>query len=80
MAKNWQIVTHYYRESLLVRTNRAVHANSAVLRCVDHMQHNHYGADVAEVFDDGDGTLHAVITHSVIGRIEIVFKREVTND
>jgi hypothetical protein len=41
------------------------------------LQHNDYGATVAEVFDARSGDLHAVITHSVLGKINIVFKRDV---
>ena len=71
------IVTHYYEGKQLVKSNRAIYANSAVLRCVDHMQLNHYGADAAEVFDDGNGVLHAVVTRSKEDKITIVYKREV---
>ena len=71
------IETHYYNRKELVKTTRAVYANSAVLHCVNHMQMNHYGATVAEVFDGGTGTLHAVVTRSKADRIEIIFKREV---
>lgn len=71
------IQTTFYQGRTVVKVNTAVHANSAVLRCVDHMQLNHYSATAAEVFDNQSGVLHAVIHRSVTGRITIIYKREV---
>jgi hypothetical protein len=71
------IQTSYFFRSDLVKTNNAKHANSAVLRCVDHMQLNHYGATSAEVFDNQTGELHAVVARSMDSKITILFKREV---
>lgn len=71
------IQTVYYFRKEVVKVNYAVHANSAVLRCVDHMQLNHYGATLAEVFDNNTATLHAVVKRSMDGTIYIIFKREV---
>lgn len=71
------ITTSYYRGRELVKTNYAVHANRAVLRCVDHLQLNSYHATHAEVFDSLDGVLHAVTKRRLNGDIEILFKREV---
>lgn len=71
------IQTVYRRGKKLLRVNNAKYANSAVLRCVDHMQTNDYGATLAEVYDSVTGVLHAVITHSSVGKISILFKREV---
>lgn len=71
------IQTVYYHRGATVKINMAAHANSAVLRCVDHMQLNHYGANVCEVFDNKTGELHAVITRNIKGNIDIVFKRVV---
>jgi hypothetical protein len=70
------IQTVYYQGRVVVKTNRAGHANSAVPRCVDHMQLNRYQAQVAEVFDMRSGVLHAVIRRNVSGNIAIIFKRE----
>lgn len=70
------IQTMYYRGKQEIKINRAKHANSAVLRAVDHMQLNSYGATVAEVYDTETAELHAVITHNVAGRISIVFRRD----
>lgn len=71
------IKTVYYFGSRAVKITRAKHANSAVPRCVDHLQLNHYNATLAEVYDDVNAELHAVVTRSVKGTIKIVFKREV---
>lgn len=73
------VQTVYYFVEAVVKINYAAHSNTAVLRAVDHMQLNHYGATVAEVFDNTTGTLHAVVTRSfeLPGKIEIVFRREV---
>lgn len=72
-----QIQTTYYRGKKLVRTTLAKWANNAVINCANHMQFNDYGATVAEVFDHRTGQVHAVITHSVTGVIEIHIEREV---
>jgi hypothetical protein len=61
-----------------LKINHASYANSAVLRAVDHMQLNNYGAKVAEVFDSSSGELHAVIRNSMNGEIRIVYEREVS--
>lgn len=76
MTRNIQ--TTFYVGKKVVKNNTAMYANSAVLRCVDHMQTNHYHASVAEVFDNDTGELHAVIKRNIKG-IVIVFKREVQN-
>ncbi len=70
------IQTTYYRGRKLIKTNTALHSNTAVLRCVDHMQLNHYEATTAEVFDNDNGVLHAVVRRNSKG-IVIIFKREV---
>ena len=71
------ITTSFYRRKELVRTNSAVHVNRAVLRCVHWLQVNAYEATHAEVFDAGNGELHAVVKRHMNGDIEILFKREV---
>ena len=76
--RTFSIKTVYFHGKKVVQVNKACHANSAVLRCVDHMQHNHYKSNVAEVFDELSGELHAVISRSMAtGVIKIVFRREV---
>lgn len=74
------IHTTYYRDKRVVRMTSAKWANNAVLNCVKHMQFNDYGATEAEVFDSVTGELHAVVTHSVVGKINIIFRREVRKD
>ena len=70
------IRTDYYNGKELIKTNRATYPNSAVLRCVDHMQLNDYGATTAEVFDEDTGELHAVVKFGQ-EQINILYKREV---
>ena len=71
------IKTVYYFRGSVLKINHALHANTAVPQCVYHMQLNRYAASTAEVYDESNGTLHAVIKRSVNGTITIVFKREV---
>lgn len=60
-----------------VKITRGKHPESMVLRCVDHMRHNNYEAVLAEVFDEDDGVLHAVIKRRINGDIEIIYQRDV---
>jgi hypothetical protein len=79
MSKTMNLVTTYYapgRKKEILKINKASNERSAVMRCVDHMQMNDYGAYVAEVVDHYTGELHAVVTHSADGRITIVFRRD----
>lgn len=57
-------------------TNSSKDSNRAVAQCVYHMQINHYGARVAEVFDSESGELHAQVKRAINGNIEIVYKRD----
>jgi hypothetical protein len=75
----YQIKTTFYQGKNLIRVNHAKFANAAVIRAVGHMQTNHYGATVAEVYDEQTGELHAVLTRSVSG-MKILFKREIEGD
>lgn len=63
-----------YNEPLQVNSSRD--ANTAVATCVLHMQVNHYGATSAEVYDNDSGQLHAIVTRSVTGMIQIAYKRD----
>ena len=72
--------TYFGNRNVVLKVNKASYANSAVLRAVDHMQMNDYGARVAEVFDDETSELHAVITNNVKGEIRIIYKRDVTEE
>lgn len=59
-----------------VHVNSSSNPNRAVAQCVAHMQVNHYGATVAEVYDDTSGALHAVVKRHVQGNINIAYKRD----
>lgn len=78
------VITTYYEDTKgkkLIRANNAKWANRAVLNAINHMQLNHYGAAVAEVYDAVSAELHAIIVRRVTqGKIEIVYKREVKED
>lgn len=67
----------FYHGKKIVKTNRSVWANNAVPNAVKHMQINRYDATHCEVFDVGNGELHAVLALSVTGALTIVFKREI---
>lgn len=69
--------TYMVTRNKVVQNNRSQYPNSAVLHCVHHMQHNHYRARIAEVYDLSTGELHAVITRGITGNITIVYRREV---
>jgi hypothetical protein len=51
-------------------------ANRAVAQCILHLQIARYDADSAEVYDDETGELHAVVTRSINGRIQIEYRRD----
>lgn len=70
------IQTVYKRGNRVVKINTASYANNAVLNCVHHMQHDHYGATLAEVYDSHTGVLHAVVVRTLKG-MHIVFKRDI---
>lgn len=76
----FNIKTVFYNGKQIVKVNHSAHAVNAVPRSVYHMQLNRYNARTAEVFDKVDGTLHAVISRSIKGNINIVFKREMKAD
>ena len=72
-----KIETRYYnRKREVIQINRAIYARTAVLRAVDHMQLDDYGAHVAEVFDIENGALHAVLVTDVKRQMRIIFKRD----
>lgn len=70
------IKTVYYIRGRDPKVLRSKDANRAVAQCVAHMQINHYGSHVAEVFDDVTGELHAQIRRKVNGEIHIWYKRD----
>jgi hypothetical protein len=75
------IKTVYYsgvsKLSNVVKTTASVYAFNAVPNAVRHLQTNEYGATLCEVYDENNGTLHAVMKRNVKGEIHILFKREV---
>lgn len=66
-------------EKGVAKINRALHAKSAVLHCIEHMQNNKYEAVAAEVFNEDDGTLYAVVRRTMTG-IEILYNSMSTPD
>ena len=79
MSRAFQIQTTYYgMRNEVVQINLALHAKSAVLRAVSHMQDNTYGASTCEVFDTQTSELHAAIHHAVNGVITIQYVRRST--
>lgn len=70
------IKTVYLIKNDKPKIRRSKDANRAVAQCVRHMMVNHYGADVAEVFDDQTGELHAQIKRKKDGTLVIYFKRD----
>lgn len=73
------------RGRVVEKVNRGAHAVTAVPRAVGHMQLDHYGAMLCEVYDDTTATLHAVIQRDFKRgkdkpKIEILFQRGVTED
>ena len=70
------IKTVYSDRKGVLKTNSSADANRAVAQCVYHMQVNHYGATVAEVYDDYTGELHAQVRRLMSGEIRIVYKRD----
>lgn len=71
-----------YHARNAVKINRGKHPESMVLRCIDAMRHAKYGdqqntAVLAEVFDEDDGVLHAIVKRKISGDIEILYQRGV---
>lgn len=75
------IVTTYYVNSTkkeTIRVNRSKYPRTAVMRCVDHMSVNSYGAGVAVIYDENNGMLHAVIVRHKNNSITIEYQRDQT--
>lgn len=68
------VFSNHRRET--VRVNSGNDANTAVARCVLHMQINRYAAMYAEVYDEESGEVHASIRRSVTGTITIEYQRD----
>jgi hypothetical protein len=72
MSKLIIVTTYTFRRKIL-KVNRSLHVDKAVLNAVDHMQKNHYGASVAEVHNGETGELYAVITRRLNGKMDIIY-------
>jgi hypothetical protein len=79
------IKTKYYvgkRYSDPIQTNSGKDANIAVAQAVLHMQVAHYRdesqnpATSCEVYDNESGQLHAIVTRSPLGQLQIAYKRD----
>lgn len=82
---NRNIRTRYYvgkRYADPIQINSSRDANVAVAQAVLHMQVAHYRdnngipATSCEVYDDATGELHAIVTRSINGRIQIEYRRD----
>lgn len=69
------IRTVYHRGGLAPLNRYSKNANRAVAQAVSHMQINHYGAHLCEVYDLATGELHATIRRMVSGRLVIDYAR-----
>jgi len=72
------IVTNYYGTSgkTLLWYNRAKDAGRAMDLAFSHMRQNHYGAFVAEIFNEETGELFGVIIHNAAGKIVTLFEKD----
>lgn len=70
------IATKFYFRRSIQRINRSIHGEEAVLHCVRHMRSNRYQSSIAEVVDESDGELLAVVTRNIKGEIKIVYRKE----
>lgn len=75
---NRPIVTSYYGHSgkILIWQNRAKDPENAMDLAYKHMRRNHYGAFVAEVYNEDTGELYSVVIHPVAGKIVTIFERD----
>ena len=70
------IVTKYYFRREVMRINRSVHPDRAVLNCIYHLQRNDYQASIAEVVNEDTGKLYAVVTRNINGKITIRYQSD----
>lgn len=68
------IVTKYYFRREVMKINRSVHPDRAVLNCIFHLQKNAYKASIAEVVNEETGKLYAVVTRNINGKITIRYQ------
>lgn len=70
------IKTVYFRRGADPKVNHSKNANRAVTTCIAHMQINHYGSHLAEVYDAETGELHAQVKRSKDGSLHIYYNRD----
>jgi hypothetical protein len=69
-----------YNGRKVVKITHGLHPESMVSNCIYHMRRNDYEALLAEVWDDDDGVLHAIVKCRIsgeLGIIEILYQREI---
>lgn len=76
MGTKRTIVTDYQRGDVLVKRCSSKYADSAVMRCVGHLQTDEYGASYAIVYDFMRGHDIAVFARTP-NKIEVLYKRKV---
>jgi hypothetical protein len=59
-----------------IRVNSAKYESNAVVLIIKHMIEDRHDAASAEVFDQENGRLYAVVRKGVTGNMEILFKRK----
>ena len=57
----------------VVQTNSSLHPRWAIMRAVDHLRGDHYGADRVEIFNGSTGKLHSVMRKTG-AKIAVLFK------
>lgn len=73
MAKLNIVTTFTFKRNIL-KINRSLHVDKAILNAVDHMQKNHYSASIAEVHNGETGELYAVVTRRMNGEIRVHYE------
>lgn len=66
----------YRRGKEVVKINSAGTGTNAVPRCVMHMRANDYAATVAEVHNERNGKLYAVVKRTVDGNVHILYENK----
>lgn len=66
----------FRRGKEVVRVNSAGTGTNAVPLCVKHMRANDYEATVAEVHNERNGRLYAVVKRDVQGNVHILYEQK----
>lgn len=73
-AAERHIVTEYrLTKNHLIRANRAVHPDSAILCALKHMQADHYAAKTCEVIDEKSGLVLCSMTWLARRELKITY-------